>query len=147
MGIEENEIKYDEKSCGVVLFREENDEKAYLLLHYIGGHWDFAKGHVEEGEKEHETASREVLEETGIADIEFVDGFREKIAYKHGKEENPMHKQVVFFLAKTELKDIRLSHEHHDSQWLPYEEAHEKLTYENAKNILRKAKIFLEGRI
>ncbi len=143
MGIEENEIKYDKKSCGVVLFREENGENLYLLLHYMGGHWDFPKGHVEEGEKEHETASREVLEETGIADIKFVDGFRETISYKHGKEDNPLHKQVVFFLAKTELKDIRLSHEHHDSCWLPYESAHEKLTYKNAKDILEKVKNFL----
>lgn len=135
--------KYDEKSCGVVLFREENGEKLYLLLHYRGGHWDLPKGHVEEGEREHETATREVLEETGIADIEFVDGFRAEIDYKHGPEDNLLHKQVVFFLAKTELKDVRLSHEHHDFMWLPYDEAEEKLTYSNAKKVLKKAKEFL----
>ncbi len=139
------EIKYDEKSCGLVLFREQDGERLFLLLHYPGGHWDFPKGHVEEGEREHETASRELLEETGIADITFVDGFREKIDYKHGKKENPLHKLVVFFLAKTDLKDVRLSHEHHDFVWLPYEESQKKLTYNNAKNLLEKAKNFLEG--
>jgi len=64
----------DEKSCGVVLFRENsltNSDKAerlYLLLHYPSGHIDFPKGHVEPGEEndEHFTAHREVTEETGI---------------------------------------------------------------------------------
>ena len=58
------EIKYDEKSCGIVLFREEEGTRQFLLLHYPSGHWDLAKGHVEEGETEHETATRELLEET-----------------------------------------------------------------------------------
>ena len=76
-------IKFDEKSCGVVLFREEKGEYLFLILHYPGGHWDLPKGHVEEGETEHETANRELLEETGIADLEFVDGYREEISYQH----------------------------------------------------------------
>lgn len=136
--------KFDEKSCGIVLFREKNGENHYLLLHYPGGHWDFPKGHVEEGEKERETAARELLEETGIADPEFLQNFREHISYKYYKESKLSHKQVIFFLAKTEFKEIQLSHEHHDFIWLPYEEAYNKLTFENAKNLLKKAKSFLE---
>ena len=37
---------YDEKSCGVVLFREKDGITLYLLLHYPSGHWDLPKGHV-----------------------------------------------------------------------------------------------------
>ena len=113
------------------------------MLHYPGGHWDFPKGHMEEGEEEHETANRELLEETGIADIEFVENFRETIDYRYQKEGKPSHKQVIFFLAKTELEDIRISHEHLDYNWLPYDKAIEKLTFDNAKNLLKKAKNFL----
>ena len=114
-------IKFDEKSCGVVVYREEKGEKIFLVLRYPSGHWDLAKGHVEDGETEHETAARELLEETGIADVEFVDGYREEISYKHYPKGKLSNKQVIFFLGKTELSDIRLSHEHHDFEWLGYD--------------------------
>lgn len=135
--------KFDEKSCGIVLFREKDGEKHYLLLHYPSGHWDFPKGHVEEGENERETAARELLEETGIADPEFLQNFREHISYKYYKEGKLSNKQVIFFLAKTDLKNIQLSHEHHGFIWLPYDAAYQKLTFENARNLLKKTKRFL----
>ena len=137
-------IKFDEKSCGVVLFREESSERLFLILHYPGGHWDLPKGHVEDNETEHETASRELLEETGIADLKFVDGYREEISYQHFPKGKLSNKQVVFFLGKTNLSDIKLSHEHHNFQWLPFKEAVDKLTFDNAKNLVKKAKEFLE---
>lgn len=137
-------IKYNEKSCGMVLFREKDGTKLYLLLHYLGNHWDLVKGHVEEGESEHETATRELLEETGIADIKYVEGFREEVSYWYKRAGKPSHKQVVFFLAKTELEDVRLSHEHKGFKWLPYNAAFNKLSFDNAQTLLKKAKEFLE---
>ena len=49
-----------EKSCGAVIVRDGNGIE-YLLLQYETGHWDFVKGHVELGESEVETTSRETL--------------------------------------------------------------------------------------
>lgn len=138
-------INYDEKSCGVLVFREENGQYLFLTLRYPEGHWDLPKGHVEDSDAgERETAARELLEETGIADIEFVDGFREEISYKYIKKGKPSHKLVVFFLARTKLSDIRLSHEHHDSQWLNYDDALARLTFENARSIVKKSKALLK---
>lgn len=143
MGIK-SEIKFDEKSCGILLFRVKDGTILYLLLHYPSGHWDLPKGHVEKGESEHETAARELLEETGIADINFIKGFREEISYEYKRAKKLSNKQVIFFLAKTELEDIKLSHEHKGFKWLPYGPAFNKLTFDNAKNLLKKAKKFLE---
>ena len=67
-----------EHSAGAVIFRNEPGKKLYLLLHYESGHWDFAKGHVEKGETIEQTIGRECEEETGIRDLEFIDGFSEK---------------------------------------------------------------------
>ena len=68
-------------SSGIILFNESNKTRKYLLLNYPTGHWDFIKGGVELGEDHHQTAYRETKEETGITDIEFVDGFKEEIEY------------------------------------------------------------------
>ena len=47
-----------------------------LLLQYPQGHWDLPKGHVEDDDVDkHATAARELAEETGISEIEFVTGF------------------------------------------------------------------------
>ena len=92
--------KYDEKSCGIVVFRHtsETNEDLFLLLQYPGGHYDFAKGHIEKGDREEkQTALRELLEETGISDLEFVEGFREEISYKYRRGRRLSNKQVIFF--------------------------------------------------
>lgn len=137
--------KFDEKSCGVVVFREQENEKYFLILKYPGGHFDLVKGHIEANETEIQTATRELLEETGIADLKYIYGFREEISYKYFRNNGlPSNKQVVFFLGKTNLSDIRLSHEHHEFFWLKYNDALEKLTFDNAKNLLVKAKEFLK---
>ena len=129
-----------EKSCGAVIFRDECGKRLYLLLHYAGGHWDFPKGHVEAGESEEQTARREIQEETGLASLEFLPGFRETISYsfRHSTGEEAQ-KQVAFFLAKSSEKLVHLSDEHIGFAWLPYSAAKKKATYENARMLLEKA--------
>ena len=67
-----------EKSAGAIIYRMENDVPQYLLLHYTPsnegkrGQWGFAKGHVEQGENDIQTAKREISEETGIKDLKFI---------------------------------------------------------------------------
>ncbi len=136
-----------EKSTGFLIFRE-NEGEEFLLLHYPAGHWDYPKGHVEEGETEIETALRELEEETGISEgeIEIVEGFRETIDYFYHKRYDMSHKQVVYFLGKSKTKDVKISREHQDYVWLGYEEAMERLTFKNAKDLLKKGKEYLDGK-
>lgn len=136
----------DERSCGIVLFREDAGRRLFLLLHYEEGHWDFPKGHMERGESEHETAIRETIEETGIGDLDFCQGFRERIAYSYKRGGKTMHKEVFFFLARTESAEVVLSPEHVGYGWLGFEDALGRLTYDNAKGVLRSAEAFLEER-
>jgi len=132
-----------EKSAGIVLFRNDSDKNEFLLLNYPQGHWDFVKGKIEQNETSHETALRETKEETGITNIEFVDGFEESVEYDFRFKKENIHKKVIFFLAKTNEKNIKLSHEHNDYLWLEYNDALKKTTFENAKNVLTKANEFL----
>ena len=133
-----------EQSAGTVLFIEESKEKLFLLLHYPTGHWDFVKGKIENNESFEQAAIRETKEETGIIDIEFIKGFKEKIEYSFKFNGDIVQKEVIFFLAKTNTKQVKISDEHLDYVWLDFNNALNKITYENAKNILIKAKNYLE---
>ena len=134
-----------EKSAGIVLFRNDSNKNEFLLLNYPQGHWDFIKGKVEENETTHETAIRETKEETGISNIEFIDGFEEWVEYDFKFKKEDIHKKVIFFLAKTDEKNIKLSHEHNNYIWLEYDDALKKTTFANAKNVLSKANKFLSS--
>jgi 8-oxo-dGTP pyrophosphatase MutT (NUDIX family) len=129
-----------ERSAGIVLFREELGKKLFLLLHYPSGHWDFVKGRIEKGEEEKQAAIREAREETGITDVEFIDGFEEKIHYTYQYDGNLVKKEVVFFLGRTKTSNITISDEHLDHVWLEYDPAYSKTTYQNAKDLLQKSK-------
>ena len=133
-----------EKSCGVVLFNEQK----VLLLQYATGqkesHWDFPKGHVDKGETEIETATRELEEETGIKNIILLDNFRKTINYTIQKRDRKISKEVVFFIATTVETEINLSHEHVDYGWFDFTLALKQLTYDNARSVLSEAIFFYE---
>ena len=129
-----------ERSAGIVLFRDDDSKKMFLLLHYPSGHWDFVKGRIEKNEQERQAALRETKEETGITDVEFIDGFEEKIHYAYQYDGKLVRKEVVFFLGRTKTSTIVLSDEHLDHVWLEYDDAYSKTTYQNAKGLLKKSR-------
>ena len=56
-----------EKSCGAVIFyKSRQNTKILLVKNSNGRYWSFPKGHIEDGENEHQTAIREIKEETGL---------------------------------------------------------------------------------
>ena len=138
-----------EKSAGAIIFRK-NKETKYLLLHYPSSakakkdYWDLPKGHIEKGEKEIDTVKREVREETGLKEIEIVEGFKEHIKYFFKFKGQTIFKIVIFYLARAKAKNVKISFEHIGYQWLLYEQSLEQLTFKNAKDILTKANQFLE---
>jgi len=133
-----------EKSCGAVIFIGKDEGTKYLLLNYAAGHWDFVKGNVEPNENERQTVVRELQEETSITDAQFLDGFREAIAYFYRRQGLTIHKEVVFFLMESYTDKVQLSFEHVGYAWLDYQHAVEKLTFKNSRDVLSKAFDFLE---
>ena len=134
-----------ETSAGIVLYRKENTKKMFLLLHYPSGHWDFVKGKMEKNETTHETAIRETKEETGITDIVFAENFEEWIEYNFKYQGELVQKKVVFFLAETKTKEIKISHEHSGYIWMDYNLSMEKITFDNAKIVITKAQKLLSN--
>ena len=54
------------RSCGVLVYRDRDGRREYLLVLQSGGTWSIPKGHMEPGETEEVTALRELREETGL---------------------------------------------------------------------------------
>ncbi len=121
-----------EKSCGSIVFYK---NKILLVKHNLG-HWDFPKGHVENGEREQETAIREVKEETNI-DISIKLDNRYVITYNPLKD---VEKDVVFFIGKAlNNKIIEQKEEIEIAKFATIKEALNLITYDNSKEMLKKA--------
>ncbi len=134
-----------ERSAGVIVFRDGPAGREYLLLRSAsGGHWGFPKGRVELDEDERVAALRELHEEAGI-DVEILPGFRETIRYEFTRGSRSFSKEVIYFLGRAQSFDVKLSGEHLDYLWASYERTRQRLSYENAQELLDKAERFLNG--
>lgn len=138
------DVVLKEKSCGAVVYINNSIQTRYLLLNYTAGHWDFVKGNVEPNETEKQTVTRELQEETGITDAQFIDSFRESINYFYRRQGLTINKEVVFFIIESQTEEVKLSFEHIGFIWLNYQQAMEKLTFKNAKDVLLKAHDYLK---
>ena len=131
-----------EKSCGAVIFAESGGERLYLLEHMQKGHTSLCKGHVEGAETEHETAVREIREETAL-EVAFLDGFSRTIRY------SPCEgclKDVIFFLARAESMEVTAQPEEVASiEWVPLADALVKLTHLSDRETLLAADRFLNA--
>ena len=126
-----------EKSCGVVCINKEG--KFLIIQHAKGNHWGIPKGHVEKNESEKETAIRELFEETNLK-VNIINGFREEEHYEIKKDKN---KVVVYFLSLCETdKVITQRKEVLNYEWLSFEDAIKRLTFDSSKEILRKSNEF-----
>ncbi|MEE0943888.1 MAG: NUDIX domain-containing protein [Clostridia bacterium] len=135
-------MKY-EKSCGAILWRNNNGKREYLLvLNRKGnalGHWGFPKGHVEGNETETQTAIREIYEETGLRVTSFADGFRVVSRYNPASD---IEKDVVYFLAEiTDTNIVLQQSEVAEYKWLDYDATKQQLSYDTS--LIEKAESFL----
>ena len=137
-----------EVSAGGIVFRRSSAGPEILLLKYGAGHWDFPKGHLEEGETPLQASKREIQEETAIPPEvqDYILGFKDRVTYYYRRGPALVKKDVHFFLVEVPPDvPVKLSHEHLDHAWLPMDTAIERLTFKTAKDLLVKASRFLQA--
>lgn len=130
-----------EFSAGGVVFK---NKTLWLIIKPSGtDRWQLPKGKIDAGESSEKTATREVKEEGGIY---------AKVIQKIGSEQfffffegNRIFKTVIFYL----MEYVSGNPKNHDKEvsesvFFDFNEALEKLTFKNEKEILKKAKELLE---
>jgi bis(5'-nucleosidyl)-tetraphosphatase len=136
-----------EISSGIIVFRQAFGQRLYLLLHYHyrGDYWDFPRGNIREDETPKEAAVRETEEETGLTvdQLKIIEGFEEHVRWFYRIEKQMVQKKVTYFLAETNVEDVKVSEEHIGAKWLSFENALNLLQYKNSKKMLQKAEDFL----
>ena len=135
----------EQSAGGIIFYRTAKGEPLFLLMINRKGYWEFPKGHLEHGETDLMAARREVKEETGLSQLNVLQGFHTIINYRYQRMGRQADKEVVFFLMETRPQSVVISEEHQGFIWLSYEEAMSKLSYHNAKKVLSEGYAFLNG--
>ena len=122
------------------MYRRDGDEIFFLLIRDPYENWGLPKGHVERGEAAEETAVREVMEETGIRDVELRETL-DTIDWFFRDGADLIHKYCHFFLMETATfaTEPQLDEGITECIWLPLDEALRTLTYDNARTVLEAA--------
>ena len=160
--INEN-LYYDERSAGGIVYRVEGNQVKWLLIKTItsntrergrggrNGHararYKFPKGHVQGNEFLKQAALREVEEEARVkAEVMAKIGSRDYVIWDK-ENRRKIIKKVTFFLMKY-LGESNLRYFDKEvvigREWMSYEEACGKLAYDSEKLLLTKAKERLE---
>ncbi len=130
-----------EVSAGGIVFRRVEGQPArFLLIRDSYQNWGFPKGHLEDGETPAQAAKRETHEETGLESLDLHGPIR-IIDWHFRFRGRRIHKYCHFFLFESPEGDpVPQAREGiTDYRWLPFEQALEKLSYDNARCVLKRA--------
>lgn len=100
-----------------------------LIVSQHGTSWSLPKGHVELGEDFLATAKREIYEESGVTDLEYIEdlGSYERMG---GKDMSQL-KHITIFLFQTKQMNLKpVDPANPEARWVPKEEVVNLLTYE-----------------
>ena len=129
-----------EQSAGGIVMRHAPGGPLFLLIRDPYHNWGLPRGHVEDGESPASAARREVAEETGLVGLELIAEVA-TIDWHFQDRGARVHKFCTFFLFASAAGDPKpeLGEGISECVWLPYAEAVERITYDNAREVLRQA--------
>ncbi|MBN4066901.1 NUDIX domain-containing protein [Simkania negevensis] len=128
-----------EESYGVIpLKRLKGEGWAVLVVQHNKGHWAFPKGHAEGDEEAVEAAARELFEETGLVVDEWLPLPPLQESYSFDRENDHTDKRVTYFAATVSGDIVLQQEEVVNAIWMALEEAQERITFPEAKELCSK---------
>lgn len=126
---------------GVVL----NVQSQVLVVNQNGDSWSLPKGHIDPDEVPLETAKREIYEESGISQLDYIRdlGTYQRFRYKQGIENKEVRKNITMFLFRTSQTELKpIDPENPEARWVDKDKVTELLSFPKDKeffqNVLNK---------
>jgi 8-oxo-dGTP pyrophosphatase MutT (NUDIX family) len=112
--------------------------KEVLVLHVRDqDRWGFPKGHVEVGESIAEAARREIIEETGLTELEFQHELTEvHYRFYSPRRKTNVFKTVVYWKVLSHSRAVRLEAIFDDSRWGQARDLLEIMTYAEDRTVI-----------
>ena len=136
------EVKREkDASFGVIPLQKKNDNWQVFIVQSITGHWGFPKGHPDSSfETPHQTAERELREETGFKLLSYYPVESFSFSYEcrsHGKY---VDKTVTLFLAQVTGNIHPCPVEIAGSIWVDLDEVQDFIIFPPAQDVLKRLK-------
>lgn len=148
-------LYYDERSAGGIVYRWENGKIVWLLIKTLSKKntvrlgsndrkvvFKFPKGHLNDGEVLKEAALREVEEEGRVKSrIVTKIGSNDYIIWDKITKKKIVKKVTFFLMEFVEQSNLKYFDNEIvlEREWMSFEEATDKLSYDSEKILLRKA--------
>ena len=121
---------------GVVL----NAQGQVLVVNQNGDSWSLPKGHKDPEEVPLETAKREIYEESGISQLEYIRdlGTYQRFRYKQGIENKEVRKNITMFLFRTNQIELKpVDPENPEARWVDKDKVVELLSFPKDKEFFQ----------
>ncbi|MEK7608090.1 MAG: NUDIX domain-containing protein [Patescibacteria group bacterium] len=126
------------KSAGGVVV---NPDGKILVVSQRGVSWFLPKGHIEDGEDALTAARREIYEESGVDQLEFVSDLGSYERYRlsrDGEVDESELKNITVFLFKTDATVLRPIDSHNpEARWIEKENVADLLTHPKDKEFFK----------
>ena len=124
-----------------VVRRDGPEVQCLVLRRAVGGRcpgsWETVHGHIEEGERPADAATRELQEETGLVPERLYNLSRVETFYQHRKDEVALVPVFVAFVPAGSA--VRLGPEHDAHEWLTPAEAGSRFAWPRERRALEDA--------
>jgi len=126
-----------------------NSQGKVLVVNQNTTTWSLPKGHIDPGEGPIQAAIREITEESGITDLQFLRTLGTYGRYKIGKnidDDKNEWKVLLFFLFKTGQNELNPRDSHHpEARWVHPDEAEALLTHPKDKEFYKSIRPQISG--
>jgi N utilization substance protein B len=130
-----------ERLGGAVVYAQNGDDFYLALVHDVFGYWTLSKGGLEPNENEKDGTRREIKEEIGL-EVEVLDEIGRNEYVANHPEKGKVRKQVTYFLARAEYKDLILEKDNgglDEARWFRLNELEDLKTYGDILPFITKA--------
>ncbi len=113
-----------------------NNKGQVVVVNQNYNSWSLPKGHVDPGESHLDAAKREILEETGLTELELIGklGSYERFRISLKNEDNPELKNLTFFhFTTTQLELKPIDETNPEAKWVDKKEVANYLTHTKDK--------------